>query len=302
MWFKNLRVYRFTQPFQVPADLDTLLGAYQFSPCQRHQLASFGFVSPFGENSEVLHHQAGENVLFCTRKEEKVLPASAINAELDERARVYAEEHARPMPKKERSALKEDIVHQMLPQAFSRFTTLWAYLDVKNQRLIVDASASGKAEDFTALLRGALGSLPLRPWGGNESGDVHFTDWLKQQEAPAPFALNDEAELKGTGDTPAQVRLKQQDLSGDEIKIHLDHGKHVTKLGLLWDEHLSFMIEDDYAIKRLRFSDVVKEKNDDMADMDKAQRLDADFTLMALELNELFNHLEQVFTGASEQG
>lgn len=296
MWFKNLRIYRFTQPFQAPADLDSLLDQYRFSPCQRHQSASFGFVSPFGENSEVLHHRVGDNLLFCARKEEKVLPASAINAELDERARQYADEHARPMPKKERTALKEDIVHQMLPQAFSRFSTLWAYLDLKGQRLVVDASASSKAEDFNALLRGALGSLPVRPWGGHQAGDIHFTDWLARQSAPAPFELGDEAELKGTGDTPALVRLKQQELAGDEVKIHLEHGKTVTKLGLLWDEHVSFIIDDEYAIKRLRFSDVLKEKNDDMAGMEKAEQLDADFTLMALELNTLFDHLDQVLT------
>ena len=69
MWFKNLRVYQFTQPFTLPADLDSQLGGYPYNPCQRHQLASFGFVSPFGEQSEVFHHKVGENILLCAKKE-----------------------------------------------------------------------------------------------------------------------------------------------------------------------------------------------------------------------------------------
>ncbi|MBA3988295.1 MAG: recombination-associated protein RdgC [Idiomarina sp.] len=291
MWFKNLRVYQFTQPFSLPDDLDAQLEQYPFNPCGRHQLASFGFVSPFGERSEVLHHKVGQNVLICAKKEEKVLPASAINAMLDDKAEAYAQEHARPMPKKERSALKEDIVHEMLPQAFSRFSVIWAYIDLAGQRLFVDSSASAKAEDFNSLLRGALGSLAVKPWGAQQSGDVFFTEWLQQQAAPTPFELGTEAELKGLGDEPASVRLKQQDLTSEEVQSHLAHAKVATKLGLVWDSHMSFVLEDDYAIKRLQFSDVVKEKNDDMAGADKADQLDADFTLMALECNALMDEL-----------
>lgn len=298
MWFKNLRVYQFTQPFSLPADLDEQLAQYPFNRCGRHQLASFGFVSPFGEQSEVLHHRVGDNVLFCAKKEEKVLPASAINAQLDEKNQAYIEEYARPMPKKERTALKEDIVHEMLPQAFSRFSMIWAYLDLQGQRLIVDSSASNKAEDFNSLLRGALGSLAVKPWGAEQSGEVHFTQWLQQQAAPLPFELGTDAELKGVGDEPASARFKQQDLTSDEVKIHLEHGKLATKLGLVWDDHMSFVWEDDYAIKRLQFSDVVKEQNDDMAGADKAEQLDADFSLMALECNALIASLEQALTQA----
>ena len=295
MWFKNLRVYQFSQPFSVPADLDNQLAQYPFSPCGRQQIASFGFISPFGERSDVLHHRVGDNLLLCARKEEKVLPASAINAQLDEKAQEYADEHARPMPKKERAALKEDIVHAMLPQAFSRFSMIWAYLDLKGQRLIVDSSASNKAEEFTSLLRGALGSLPVKPWGTEQPGELYFTQWLKQQSCPSPFELGSDAELKGLGDAPATVRLKQQDLVSEEVLTHLAHGKVATKLGLHWEEHLNFVLEDDYAIKRVQFSDVVKEQNDDMAGADKADQLDADFSLMALELNALLDALDTAF-------
>lgn len=295
MWFKNLRVYQFTQPLSLPEDLDTELSTYLYNPCQRHQLASFGFISPFGEQSEVLHHRVGDNLLLCARKEEKVLPASAINAQLDDKARAYSEEHARPMPKKERAALKEDIVHEMLPLAFSRFSTIWAYIDLAGQRLFVDSSASNKAEDFNSLLRGALGSLPVKPWGAEQSADSYFTQWLQQQAAPAPFELGSDAELKGVGDEPATVRLKQHDLTSDEIQSHLSHGKLANKLGLSWDNHLNFMLEEDFAIKRLQFSEVVKEKNDDMAGADKADQLDADFSLMALECNALMDVLDQAF-------
>ncbi|RUO24421.1 recombination-associated protein RdgC [Aliidiomarina minuta] len=292
MWFKNLRVYTFSQPFTAPADFDSQLASYAFSPCQRHQSASFGFVSPFGDGSEVLHHKTGSNILLCTRKEEKVLPASAIQAQIEEHAEKYAEEHGRPLPKKEKQALKEDIIHQMLPQAFSRFSQMWAYIDVEGQRLIVDSSASGKAEDFTALLRGALGSLPVKPWGAPQPGDLYFTQWLQDKSAPTPFVLGTDAELKGTGEEAAVVRLKQQDLVSAEIQSHLEHDKVATKLGLEWEEHMSLVLEDDFAIKRLKFSDIIKEQNDDMATSTKAEQIDADFALMSLECNQLLDALQ----------
>ncbi len=55
------------------------------------------------------------------------------------------------------------------------------------------------------------------------------------------------------------------------------------------------MLEEDFAIKRLQFSEVVKEKNDDMAGADKADQLDADFSLMALECNALMDALDGAF-------
>jgi recombination associated protein RdgC len=45
------------------------------------------------------------------------------------------------------------------------------------------------------------------------------------------------------------------------------------------------------AIKRIKFFDVLQEQNDDIDKADVAAKIDADFALMAGELNRLINDL-----------
>ena len=60
---------------------------------------------------------------------------------------------------------------------------------------------------------------------------------------------------------------------------------------LEWDESLSFILCDDLAIKRVKFFDVIHEQNDDIDSDDVLAKLDADFALMAGELNRFIVEL-----------
>ena len=63
-----------------------------------------------------------------------------------------------------------------------------------------------------------------------------------------------------------------------------------------WDESLSFILCDDLAVKRLKFYDVLQEQNDDIDSDDVIARLDADFALMAGELNRFIDDLLAEFS------
>jgi recombination associated protein RdgC len=90
------------------------------------------------------------------------------------------------------------------------------------------------------------------------------------------------------------VRCSRQDLASDEILNHLRAGKQVTKLALEWDERLSFTLADDLSLKRLRVGDALLEELDG-DDLDPAQRLDAEFVILALQVRQLIARLDEVF-------
>jgi recombination associated protein RdgC len=49
MWFKNLAIYRFTEPFTLsPETLEQKLLQQPFTPCGGHDEFSFGWTSPLG--------------------------------------------------------------------------------------------------------------------------------------------------------------------------------------------------------------------------------------------------------------
>ncbi|WP_290652828.1 recombination-associated protein RdgC [Idiomarina sp.] len=298
MWFRNLRFYRFSDTFALPEDFENQLQDYLFKPCGRQDQSSFGWCSPFGADNALLTHSLNNCHLLCARREEKVLPATVVNAEVDEKVRQIQETEGRPVNRKEKQNLKEDLVHQMLPQAFSRFRLSWGYIDLKRQLIVIDESAANRAEDFLGLLRSTLGSLPVQPVSPAESIELTLTEWLKSNHVPNPFEFGDEAELTAPQQDGGILRCKNEDLSRDDIQAHLTSGKQVTRLGLTWQEHIDFIIETDFALKRVKATDMLMDEQDDLVDPTPEQKVDADFMLISAQVGQLYDDLVRAFTGS----
>jgi len=97
-----------------------------------------------------------------------------------------------------------------------------------NRLIYVNVASSKKAEDFLSLLRESLGSVKAVPLGTHNPIAAVLTDWLRNGEAPSPFALGDICELRASKDERV-IRFRKHDLSADEIKQHLDTGMHVQR-------------------------------------------------------------------------
>src|SRR5690348_8868781 len=83
MFFRNLTLFRF--PENLPRSLKKLssfLDENRLKPCRPSELATRGFVSPFGRDSEELSHQIGAFILITIGGEERLLPSVVVNEEL----------------------------------------------------------------------------------------------------------------------------------------------------------------------------------------------------------------------------
>jgi recombination associated protein RdgC len=188
----------------------------------------------------------------------------------------------------------------MLPKAFTRSRQIRAYLDLVGGWMVVDAASEKAAEDLVGLLRETLGSFRVRPPRPERSPTTIMTAWVTAGEMPEGLVLGDECELRDPRDDRSLVRCRGQDLGGEEISTHLRAGKEVIKLALDWKEHLSFLLQEDLSLKRLRFSDELIEEAVESDIEDEAVRFDAEFAIMALQLRELIERLDGVFAMAGE--
>ncbi|MCP3850484.1 MAG: recombination-associated protein RdgC [Gammaproteobacteria bacterium] len=302
MWFKNLKLYRFSKPFSIDNEqLETHLNEKSFKPCGSTQASSFGWVPPLGNtqenNATLLTHTIGKTTMLCVRLEERILPSSVINDALNEKLDLMQAESGRRPVGKHKQSIKDELILTLLPKAFTRSKRTYAYLDQEAQLMIVDASSSNKAEELVELLRQTLGSLPVVPLKTNTLPTLLMTNWIKGNDLEDDFLIKDECEMRESDDEGAILRCKRQDLGSDEIQMHLDSGKEVTKLAINWNDTLECILEDDLAIKRLKFSDELLDQAADDGAEDAAAQFDADFNLMTGELARFIPRLVEVLSG-----
>ena len=300
MWFKNLRAYRLTQAFDLPAEeLDQRLRGHAFTPCGKSQAQSLGWVAPLGEQTEALVHAAGGRYLLRLKREEKLLPSTVVRELLEEKVAHIETEEARKVYRKERLNLKDEIIQDCLPRAFTRSSGVYAFIDTRAHWCLVDTASATRAEELLSLLRDCLGSFPAVLPQVNKSPAAVMTDWLVHRNLPNDFALGEECELREPGEEGGVVRCRGVDLLSEEVESHLQAGKQVVKLTLDWEERLSLVLGEDLCLRRLRFAEALVSENDDFPDDDPAARLDADFALMSSALVELQQRLLVLFGGES---
>lgn len=296
MWFRNLTLFRFSESAaKALKSLDTKLDKHRLRPCGPIELSTRGFISPLGRHEEPLTHRVGDFVLVNVANEVRLLPNSVIYDELAARLRKITEKQGRKVGSKERKRLKDEIVTELLPRAFTKMSRTSCYLSPKSGFVVLDTASRKKAEEGISLLREALGSFPAVPMAAEESPRRQMTDWLIHGKLPAGLALGDECELRDPAQDGAIVRCRRQDLETDEVREHLKSGKQVFALSLVFEDRLSFVLGEDLTLRKLRFLDQVQ---DELGETDRdsgAAELDAVFALMTLELERLLEQLTQWF-------
>jgi len=293
MWFKNLQLYRLPTPWAMDlAALDAQLGRVPFSRCPSNQPMSRGWVSPRKDGALV--YSLGGQWLIALAVEQRLLPSSVVNEETKERAEQLTEQQGYAPGRKQMKELKERIIEELMPRAFTRKRTTFCWIDPVNGWFVVDAGSPAKAEEVIEQLRSCLDDFPLQLLHTQLSPQSAMADWLAGGEAPAGFTVDRDCELKSVAEEKAAVRYVRHPLEGDEIgeqiKAHLVAGKLPTRLALTWDQRISFVLTEKLEIKRLAFLDLLKEeaeKNAEHAD----EQFDADFALMTGELSRFLPQL-----------
>ncbi|UQY35480.1 recombination-associated protein RdgC [Pseudomonas fulva] len=299
MWFRNLLVYRLTQDVDFDTEkLQAALAAKPARPCASQELATYGFVAPFGKGEDApLVHESQGFLLISARKEERILPGSVVKDAVKEKVDEIESEQMRKVYKKEREQIKDEIVQAFLPRAFIRKSATFAAIAPAQGLIIVNASSPKRAEDLLSTLREAIGSLPVRPLTVKIAPSATMTDWVKAQQAAADFHVLDECELRDTHEDGGIVRCKRQDLTGEEVQLHMSSGKQVTQLSLAWQDKLSFVLDDKLVVKRLKFEDLLQEQAEQDGGDDDLSQQDASFTLMMLTLIEFLPALFEALGG-----
>lgn len=295
----NIIAYTFNKPFSTSqADLELALSDLEFSPCGSQDISKFGFTSALGNKCGSLVHEYNGRFMVCATKESKILPSQVIKSELDSKVSAIELAEDRKVTKKEKDLLKDEIITTLLPRAFTKQSQTRALILPELNMILVDSSSASKAEELLALLRKALGSLPVVCLEFNNPVSEVLTKWVMASEADHGFEMLNEAELVGNDKDVA--KFKNQDLTETEVIDHVLQGKVVHKLALKFADSIEFIMQSDNSIKRIKFSEEFMAVNDDIGGDCEITRLDADFILITNEFIELMEALTGSFGGWQE--
>lgn len=206
MLFKRLTFYRITQELPHPHTLAQQLAQLPFSPCLSLDWFSEGFAPPNEYHPDFVS-LAGDSVAMRLNREDKVLPPSVITSQLNPRISSIEASEKRSVGKRERQELRDTLIDQLLPQAFTKSSHTYALLDYAHSLILIDASQK-TAENLLAKLREALGGLEvIRPQTQQPLTQL-MTDWLQHGEAEGNFTLDSDSTLKDSPTTKAVQPLK----------------------------------------------------------------------------------------------
>jgi recombination associated protein RdgC len=292
--FKNLALYRMSAPLALsPEEIGARLAPAVFRPCGGLEPFSYGFEPPLGRDGSGLVHAAHGRMMVCARREERVLPPAVIRETSEARIADIEAREFRTVHRKERRRIRDDVTFELLPRAFTRSVRTYAYLCPLDGWLVIDAASPSKAEALVNLFAQAVEELSIVPYLPDTSPVAAMTQWLRRGELPSGFSLRDECELRDPAHAGSLVRCQRQDLTSEEIRAHLEARKEVRRLGLGFEEHLTFGLTAELQVRRLRFEGV--EALDEQAEADAAARFDADFAFMSATLAPLLARLLRLF-------
>ena len=297
MLIKQAQIFQLTGFGSVLEDLEEKLEQLEFKPCTPAMAISCGWVSPLEEFSEeeesdYLKCRIGNYIVLCLKTEEKILPKTVVQQELKEQLKQIELLDNRKFGQKERFVLKVQIMAKLLPKAFSQFSKIHAYIDLKKERLILGTVNTKKTTQFIALFKKILPE-EIQPFTEITMLSNIMTAWLETQDCPPIFSIATNCVLQDPDNRTRMIRCQHQDLGSPNIQALVKDGYKISQLALNWKDRIDFILTNRLLLNSIRFQDQFLEQMK-LVDLAPKQQFYSNFLIMAEELSNLLEDLLQM--------
>lgn len=292
--FRNLRIWQLDQPWTLSGEqLAEALEGARFRPCAPGQAETMGWIEVLEDHG--LQREISDASVLRVRVQERVVPTKAVAEAVQERAAAIEAREGGPVRGARRRELADEVRAQMLAKAPTQSARHWLIIDRASGLIMIDTATVATCEAILSLLRGSLGSLPLRPLAFTRPIDGVLTQWVRAEvpgDLPQGVTLGDWLDLEHPMDTANKVRFRGQPLNYYEVFPALDRGMRVTALEIIVDvgveEPVRCVLGEDASLRRVRLP---WEMGGNFGEDDAVARLDADLLLVVGGFRHLFERL-----------
>lgn len=297
-FFKNLFAFKLNESEINEEKIIEKLEKFRIVPCGRHDEKSIGWDDYLDDDDSIAFKVSKGIYLLNLKIEEKNVPASVVAEKIKERVKALIKNGEEYPSKKEIKAMKEEVKHDLLSQAFVKPSFVVGYLDFKNGLLVVDAASPGKADKFNSFLRDSLGSLDIDIINPDKDVSEVMGEWLRSKKAERPFEIGNSCMFKERSGESGKISVSQHDLTTADIIKHLDNENIVEKMDIVWQKRVSFSLNSAFRISKVKFLDIVIEQmEEDLGESDdKYAILKATMEIMTGDFAEIIKDLQKSFS------
>lgn len=291
MWFKQAQIFKFEENNSFSAEeLEGQLEQLPFTPCPSGLPISQGWISPKEEEDESLVFSVPGFLLICLQTEAKLLPAKIVSQKLNEKVKEIQLKQDRKVPYKEKNVLKQAIYNELLPKAFGAIYRTYAFIDTKNNWLILDTNNAKNTENFITFFKRSLSKVKIASPEIKKLSPI-LTNWLLNNSQPKSLNIEDACVLQDPKQTERITRIQKQDLSAKYVQALLKNNFEISQMKMTWNDQITFVLKNDFTFQSLQYQDSVVELSDaDKSDAEEGS-FKADFFVMSGLLTKMLQEL-----------
>lgn len=216
-------------------------------------IAEQGFAPPY-EFSDQMVITAQNSWKIQLRKEKKLLTASVLRQESKRRIKEIEEKEYRQLSAKDKKALKQRVLDELLPRAFSQISTIEGIYIRDKGFLLVNQAQANKREELLSHLCQALGSFEAALILCKKTATDLMSQWLLDDNSlPNDLAIGNYCELKNIANIKSVSRFVNQDIQSKEVIGILEKDHFVSQLALIWQDKLRFILCEDFSLKNIQY-------------------------------------------------
>lgn len=299
MWFKQAQIFKLGDTSEYAGEkLTEKLEQLLFSPCLPSMPDSVGWVSPIDEEGAPLTRTVNGYHMICLKMEERILPAAVIRKEVEEVVRQIEASESRKLKQKEKHNLKDEVILTLMPRAFTKVAKVYAYIDTKNQWLILGTGNGKMTDKFLSVFKKSV-TDDVRPLEVQNLSST-MTNWIKHKNYPSIISVEKACLLQDPGQENRTIRCQHQDLFVNGIQSLIKDGCAVIQLALSWHDRVNFVLVNDFSFRSIQYQDDIKEQAKELEPESKQQQLDADFLIMSETLSSLIKEMVDIVISAGQ--
>lgn len=267
------------------------------APLSANAARSIGWQNAF-ENELIVKLVLDNKAYFMVAllRRERLLPPAVVEDEVEEKVAEIEAREERFVTRKEKSVIREQVTDALLPRAFIRTKSVFAWIDTDASRILVDSASRARAEELLDLLRTSLGSLKVTPLSTAILPVRAMTNWATGEELPPSLTLGDTISLQSKGDD-GTITARKVDISGDDIQAALESGRMAERLGISVTGELTAVLTSDLTLKGIKIADArIEASGYEMAE-DARQAFMADFIISVTGIGQSLDFIISALGG-----